>query len=117
VDEKPKLGRFSYIEKAEYWAVVWGTFVMGATGSVLWFQNYFLPVINIYGMDLATAVHWYEAILASLAILVWHFYFIFLNPDVAPMNKAWFTGYLTRHQMENEHPLELEEIEEQKHKD
>jgi len=117
VDEKPKLGRFSYIEKAEYWAVVWGTFVMGATGSVLWFQNYFLPVINIYGMDLATAVHWYEAILASLAILVWHFYFIFLNPDVAPMNKAWFTGYLTRHQMENEHPLELEEIEEQKRKD
>jgi len=117
VDEKPKLGRFSYIEKAEYWAVVWGTFVMGATGSVLWFQNYFLPIINIYGMDLATAVHWYEAILASLAILVWHFYFIFMNPDVAPMNKAWFTGYLTRHQMENEHPLELEEIEEQKHKD
>jgi formate dehydrogenase gamma subunit len=117
VDEKPKLGRFSYIEKAEYWAVVWGTFVMGATGSMLWFQNYFLPIINIYGMDLATAVHWYEAILASLAILVWHFYFIFLNPDVAPMNKAWFTGYLTRHQMENEHPLELEEIEEQKHKD
>jgi cytochrome b subunit of formate dehydrogenase len=117
VDVRPKLGRFSYIEKAEYWAVVWGTFVMGATGSVLWFQNYFLPVINIYGMDLATAIHWYEAILASLAILVWHFYFIFMNPDVAPMNKAWFTGYLTRHQMENEHPLELEEIEAQKHKE
>jgi formate dehydrogenase gamma subunit len=116
-DERPKLGRFSYIEKAEYWAVVWGTFVMGATGTVLWFQNYFLPIINIYGMDLATAIHWYEAILASLAILVWHFYFIFLNPDVAPMNKAWFTGYLTRHQMENEHPLELEEIEAQQHKE
>ena len=27
------------------------------------------------------------------------------------MNKAWMTGYLTRHQMENEHPLELEEME------
>ena len=79
-NERPKLGRFSYIEKAEYWAVVWGTFVMGATGSVLWFQNYFLPIINVSGMDIATAIHWYEAILASLAILVWHFYFIFLNP-------------------------------------
>jgi len=116
-EERPKLGRFSYIEKAEYWAVIWGTVVMGATGTVLWFQNYFLPIINIYGMDLATAIHWYEAILASLAILVWHFYFIFLNPDVAPMSKAWFTGYLTRHQMENEHPLELEEIEAQQHKE
>lgn len=108
--ERPKLGRFSYIEKAEYWAVVWGTVVMGATGIVLWFENIFLPVINMSGMDIATAVHWYEAILASLAILVWHFYFIFLNPDVSPMNKAWLTGVLTRHQMENEHPLELEEI-------
>jgi formate dehydrogenase gamma subunit len=112
-DERPRLGRFSYIEKAEYWAVIWGTVVMGATGTVLWFQNIFLPVINVSGMDIATAIHWYEAILASLAILVWHFYFVFLNPDVSPMNKAWYTGYLTRHQMENEHPLELEEIERQ----
>jgi len=110
--ERPKLGRFSYIEKAEYWAVVWGTVVMGATGIVLWFENIFLPVINMSGMDIATAIHWYEAILASLAILVWHFYFIFLNPDVSPMNKAWLTGLLTRHQMENEHPLELEKIDE-----
>lgn len=110
-DERPFLGRFSYIEKAEYWAVIWGTVVMGATGMVLWFQNYFLPIINVSGMNIATAIHWYEAILASLAILVWHFYFIFMNPDVAPMNKAWFTGYLTRHQMENEHPRELAEIE------
>lgn len=108
--ERPKLGRFSYIEKAEYWAVVWGTVVMGGTGIVLWFENIFLPVINMSGMDIATAIHWYEAILASLAILVWHFYFIFLNPDVSPMNKAWLTGVLTRHQMENEHPLELEQI-------
>jgi formate dehydrogenase gamma subunit len=108
---KPKLGRFSYIEKAEYWAVVWGTIVMGATGTFLWFENIFMPVIGMSGMQISTAVHWYEAILASLAILVWHFYFIFLNPDVSPMNRAWFTGHLTREQMEHEHPRELEEIE------
>jgi hypothetical protein len=63
------------------------------------------------GMYIATAIHFYEAILASLAILVWHFYFVFLNPDVFPMNKAWLTGYLTKEQMEHEHPLELEEVE------
>jgi len=111
--DRPYFDRFSYIEKAEYWAVVWGTVVMGGTGVVLWFENYFLPVINVQGMNIATAIHWYEAILASLAILVWHFYFVFLNPDVSPMNKAWFTGYLTRHQMEHEHPRELAQIEEE----
>jgi cytochrome b subunit of formate dehydrogenase len=108
---KPLMGRFSYIEKMEYWAVVWGTFIMGGTGMVLWFENYFLKYVGTMGMDIATAIHYYEAILASLAILVWHFYFIFLNPDVFPMNKAWFKGYLSREQMEHEHPLELMELE------
>jgi formate dehydrogenase gamma subunit len=113
-DVKPKLGRFSYIEKMEYWAVVWGTVIMGATGFILWFENTFLKIVGTTGMDISTAIHYYEAILASLAILVWHFYFIFINPDVAPMNKAWSKGYLTREQMEHEHPLELEEIEKKK---
>ena len=113
---RPKFGRFSYIEKAEYWAVAWGTVVMGATGGVLWFENTFLPVISNSGMDLATAIHYYEAILASLAIFVWHFYFVIYNPDVYPMNKAWYKGYLTREEMELEHPLELEEIEREQRK-
>jgi len=116
-NEKPKYGRFSYIEKMEYWAVAWGTVLMGLTGMVLWFENTFLPVINVAGMDIATAIHFYEAILATLAIIVWHFYFVFLNPDVYPMNKAWLTGFLTRKQMEHEHPLELEEIEKDKDKE
>lgn len=115
VKTRPRFGRFSYIEKMEYWAVVWGTVVMGITGGLLWFENTFLPVISNSGMDLATAIHYYEAILASLAIVVWHFYFVIYNPDVYPMNKAWFTGYLTREEMELEHPLELEEIEKAEH--
>lgn len=110
--EKPKFGRFSYIEKMEYWAVVWGSVIMGATGFILWFKDFFFKYFSNTGMDIATAIHYYEAILASLAILVWHFYFIFLNPDVYPMNKAWISGLLTREEMEKEHPLELEEIEE-----
>lgn len=110
-ETRPKFGRFSYIEKMEYWAVVWGTVVMGSTGTVLWFENIFLKYTTNVGMDVATAIHYYEAILASLAILVWHFYFVFLNPDVYPINKASFKGFLTREEMEKEHPLELEEIE------
>ncbi len=110
-DEKPKIGRFSYIEKMEYWAVVWGTVIMGATGFILWFENFFLKYVGTTGMDISSAIHYYEAILASLAILVWHYYFVFLNPDVYPMNKAWYKGYITREQMEHEHPLELEQIE------
>jgi formate dehydrogenase gamma subunit len=114
---KPAYGRFSYIEKMEYWAVVWGTVIMGITGVVLWFENTFLPVISNSGMDIATAIHYYEAILAALSIFVWHFYFVIYNPDVYPMNKAWLTGYMNEEEMEKEHPMELEEIMKQEQKE
>jgi formate dehydrogenase gamma subunit len=108
---KPLFGRFSYIEKMEYWAVVWGTLIMGVTGFILWFKDFFFPYISNTGMDIAEAIHYYEAILATLAIVVWHFYFVFINPDVAPMNKVWIQGSLSKEEMEIEHPLELEELE------
>jgi cytochrome b subunit of formate dehydrogenase len=107
---KPKFGRFSYIEKSEYWALVWGTIVMAATGAILWFDNTFLGLLTKLWWDVAATVHYYEAWLATLAIIVWHFYFVIFNPDVYPMNLAWWKGTLTEEEMDEEHPLELEEI-------
>lgn len=107
---RPKFGRFSYIEKSEYWALVWGTFVMAATGTILWFDNTFLGLLTKLWWDVARSVHYYEAWLATLAIIVWHFYFVMFNPDIYPINLAFWKGTLTEEEMEEEHPLELEEI-------
>ena len=60
--------------------------------------------------DVVRAVHFYEAILATLTIIVWHFYSVVFNPDVYPMNWAWITGEMTEHEMEEEHGLELEKL-------
>ncbi len=109
-EEKPKFGRFSYIEKSEYWALVWGTVVMGVTGVILWFDNTFLGLLTKLGWDVARTVHYYEAWLATLAIIVWHFYFIMFNPDIYPINLAFWKGTLTEEEMAEEHPLELERI-------
>jgi cytochrome b subunit of formate dehydrogenase len=108
--QKPRFHRFGYVEKAEYWALVWGVFVMAATGFVLWFDNYFMNLLTKAGWDIARTIHYYEAILATLAIIVWHFYFVIFNPDVYPMNTAWLNGMLAEEEMEKEHPLELEEL-------
>jgi cytochrome b subunit of formate dehydrogenase len=108
--ERPKFGRFSYVEKSEYWALVWGTVVMGATGIILWAQDPFIALLSKLGWDAARTIHFYEAILATLAILVWHIYFVIFNPDVYPMNVAWLKGSLSEEEMEEEHPLELEAI-------
>jgi len=107
---KPKFERFSYIEKSEYWALVWGTIVMAATGVILWFDNTFLGLLTKLGWDVARTIHYYEAWLATLAIIVWHFYFVIFNPDVYPINLAFWKGTLTEQEMEEEHPLELEDM-------
>lgn len=107
---KPKLDRFSYVEKAEYWALIWGTIVMTITGIILWFDNTFIGLLTKLGWDIARTIHYYEAWLAFLAIVVWHFYFVIFNPDAYPMNIAWLKGTITEEEMAEEHPVELERI-------
>ena len=115
---KPKLDRFSYVEKAEYWALIWGTIVMSITGLVMWFYyTLFIGWFSKLGWDIARTIHYYEAWLATLAIIVWHFYFVIFNPDVYPMNTSLFTGYLTEEEMADEHPAELERIKKQNQKE
>ncbi len=110
---KPMLDRFSYVEKAEYWALIWGTIVMSATGLIMWFDNTFIGLFTKLGWDIARTIHFYEAWLASLAIIVWHFYFVIFNPEIYPMNTSWITGHLTEEEMKEEHPAELERIKKQ----
>ena len=107
---KPKFGRFSYVEKSEYWALVWGTFVMAATGVIMWFDNYFMNLLTKLGWDVARTVHFYEAWLATLAIIVWHFYFVIFNPEAYPINLAFWKGTISESEMAEEHPLELEKL-------
>jgi hypothetical protein len=99
---KPSFARFSYAEKAEYWALIWGTIVMTLTGIILWFENTFLGILTKTGWDISRTVHYYEAWLATLSILVWHFYFVIFNPDAYPVNLAFLKGTITEEEMEEE---------------
>ena len=108
-DETPQFKRFSYIEKAEYWALVWGTAVMIITGILLWFDNYFSLFLPKGFIDVSLVVHYWEAWLATLAILIWHLYSTLFNPHVYPMNTSWLTGKMPEDMYEHEHPLHLEE--------
>jgi cytochrome b subunit of formate dehydrogenase len=103
---KPEFPRFNYAEKAESWALVWGMFVMAGTGVMLWAKVSFGNHLPRWWLDVATAIHYYEAVLATLAIIVWHFYQVFLDPDVYPMNWAWWDGKMTLHHYQEEHGLD-----------
>jgi cytochrome b subunit of formate dehydrogenase len=91
-DQPPGRSAHSYIEKAEYWAVVWGAVVMAASGLMLWANSLALRFLPKLWLDVATSVHFYEALLATLAIVVWHFYSGIFDPDVYPLNTAFLTG-------------------------
>jgi formate dehydrogenase gamma subunit len=107
VKQSPQMGRYTFGEKAEYWAVVWGTVIMVITGFMLWnpiATAWFLPGEFI---PAAKAAHGAEAILAALSILTWHIY----NVHLKHFNKSMFTGRISRHEMEEEHPLELADME------
>jgi formate dehydrogenase gamma subunit len=105
--QHPRFPRFNFAEKLEYWSLIWGSVVMILTGFMLWnpiattqfFPGEFVPA--------AKAAHSAEALLAVLAVIIWHFYSV----HVKTFNRSMFTGKLTRKQMEAEHAADLEEIE------
>ncbi|HJQ34565.1 MAG TPA: cytochrome b/b6 domain-containing protein [Pyrinomonadaceae bacterium] len=109
---RPLVARFGYGEKAEYWAVVWGTFVMGLTGLMIWFKLGAFGFLPRWWVDIATAVHFYEAVLATLAIVVWHFYHVIFDPEVYPLNFAFYDGKVSEDFYREEHGLDFERMQE-----
>ncbi|NIT36009.1 MAG: hypothetical protein GTN49_05830 [candidate division Zixibacteria bacterium] len=90
--ERAEFGEFNYAEKAEYWALVWGTVIMGLTGLYLWLDPYIQQFFPYWLYEVLRTIHLYEAILAVTAIVIWHFYFVIFDPAVYPMNFSWLDG-------------------------
>jgi cytochrome b subunit of formate dehydrogenase len=107
----PQFDRYDYSEKLEYWALVWGTMVMVLTGLLMWY-----PVVaSTFGLgkiwvDVANVIHFYEAWLATLAIIIWHFFFVIFHPEEYPMSLSWITGKLSVDSMKHHHPKELKRL-------
>jgi cytochrome b subunit of formate dehydrogenase/mono/diheme cytochrome c family protein len=103
---RPQMGRYSFEEKAEYWALVWGILIMGLTGFMMWNPLATVNLVPGEFIPAAKAAHGAEAILAVLAIIVWHMYAVHLKR----FNTSMWTGHLTEGEMLHEHPLELADI-------
>jgi formate dehydrogenase gamma subunit len=104
--EHPKFGRWDYTEKAEYLALIWGTAVMALTGLVLWFPEFFIRHLPSWVFELSEIVHYYEAWLATLAIIIWHWFFVIFHPEKYPMSLTWMDGKISEEEMKSHHPLE-----------
>jgi len=109
--DEPRFAKFNYAEKLEYWAFLWGTAVMGLSGFFLWFNSFSLRHFPKWITDAATAVHWYEALLATFSILLWHFYLVIFDPLVYPMDTAWLDGKISADHYRHSRPEYLRSLE------
>jgi cytochrome b subunit of formate dehydrogenase len=108
---EPQFKKFNYAEKMEYWAFMWGTVVMTITGCLLWFNNFTLRHFPKWVSDAATAVHYYEALLATFSILIWHFYMVIFDPLVYPMDTAFIDGKASADHLRHTRPEYLRALE------
>jgi hypothetical protein len=68
---------------------------MALTGFILWFPGVVGEWAPVWLIRASELVHYYEAVLATLAILVWHLFFVIYHPREYPMNMSWIDGKIT----------------------
>lgn len=108
--EKPLQPRFDYTEKLEYWALIWGTIIMVLSGFILWFPEWFSQFHWLWLIKVAEVFHYYEAWLATLAIIVWHFFFVLYHPKEYPLAFTWLHGRMSIHEYKEKHFEDYVEI-------
>ncbi len=112
--QKPQFGRFTYLQKFDYWAVFWGIFIIGSSGLALAFPTkaalLFPEAITGWIWELIYVMHSDEALLAIVFILFWHFYNEHLRPEVFPMSWVWITGKISTKDLEHHHPMEFKRL-------
>jgi formate dehydrogenase subunit gamma len=108
--ERPKFDGWTYYEKFDYWAVFWGMAIMGGSGLLLWFPVFASHLLPGELISLSYIAHSDEALLAALAIFLWHFYNTHLRPTIFPMSWVWLTGRISAEALYEEHRAEYERL-------
>lgn len=108
--DRPRFGRYGYLEKLDFFGEVWGFVIIGGSGFVLWFPELFSRWLPGWWFNVATVFHGYEALIAACFIFVVHFFNVHLRPDKFPLDAVMFHGRATVQYMEEEHPAMMEDL-------
>lgn len=106
-DEHPRFGRYSWKQKFEYFGAAFGAVIMGFTGILMWHPFEAMKYFPMGFVQIANLFHTWEAVLASIAIFIGHFYDEHLGKF---LNMSWLTGTISEEEMRHEHPIEYEYV-------
>jgi len=107
---RPEYGRWTYWEKFDYFAVFWGVAVIGGTGLLLWFPEFFTRLVPGWAVNVATTIHSDEALLAVSFIFVVHFFNTHFRPEKFPMDTVIFTEGMPLEEFQRDRPREYREL-------
>ncbi len=108
--ERPRYGRWTYWEKFDYFAVFWGVGMIGLSGLILWFPEFFTRLLPGAFINVAGIIHSDEALLATGFIFTIHFFNTHFRPDRFPMDPVIFTGRMTLEEFKEDRPREYEQL-------
>lgn len=103
---RPSYGRWTYWEKFDYFAVFWGVPIIGISGLILWFPEFFTLLLPGWIINVAMIIHGEEALLAVGFIFTIHFFHTHLRPESFPLDDVIFTGVIPLERFRKERPLE-----------
>ena len=107
---KPNYGRWTYWEKFDYFAVFWGVAVIGFSGLMLWFPEFFSKALPGWLINVVQIIHSDEALLAAGFIFTIHFFHTHFRPEAFPMDTVIFTGLTPLEEFKKDRPKEYEDL-------
>jgi cytochrome b subunit of formate dehydrogenase len=106
----PRLDRWSYWEKMDYFGVVWGMAIIGCTGLILFSPVFSSRYIPGWGLNIALWIHRIEAFLAMGHVFIVHFFIGHLRRENFPMDLAMFEGSVDLEKTRHERPAWIERL-------
>jgi cytochrome b subunit of formate dehydrogenase/5-methylcytosine-specific restriction endonuclease McrA len=110
IGPRPKFDRWTYYEKFDYFGEIWGVFLIGGTGLILWFPTIFTRWLPGWVLNCAMVIHSIEALLAASVIFMVHFFNTHLRPEKFPIDMVMLTGCMSESEMKEERPAEYERL-------
>ncbi len=108
--EPPPFGRFTPMQKLQYWGAGIGSLMMIGTGLILWFHTQAMAVVPKWLFDVTTIVHGYEGLILFILLFGWHLYIVHFSPGNFPMQRTFISGRISRQRLWQEHRLEYREL-------
>ncbi|MGD2068206.1 MAG: cytochrome c3 family protein [Gemmatimonadota bacterium] len=107
---RPKVGKFDFMQKFEYWGLLLGGMVISLTGLVLVYPELVSRLLPGEIVAASRVIHGLEATLAVLTVVLWHSYGVIFRPEIFPLDTTIFSGKMSVERLKEEHALEYERL-------